>query len=352
MDLDEKKKFIINFTYLSVCFLIIYFVFKIVTIYLFPFLIGIIIAYAVQKPAAFLSKKTKFNKQNCAAVLSVVVFVSLIAIVTLLAWLFYTQFSSLISYLSNHTGGIKNYIGNAYEYFENFFKNIGGNFHNAFKKFTNNAASNIINKISTLLSNSATNLIKKLPTIMISCAVTVVATCYISKDYKKLLKFIKGFLSDNFYQRFIEIKNIFSECFFKFAVGYFWLFIITFFELSFGFLILKIEHFIALAFLVAMLDLLPVFGTGTVLLPWGFLMFFQGEFHLGFGLVLLYLVITVIRNFTEPKIIGRQIGVNPLFTLLFIFLGFRLGGIVGMLILPMTLTILFTYCRRRLYDSD
>lgn len=352
MNLEEKKKFIINFAYFVIWIIIIYFLFKVAAVYLFPFLIGIIIAHAVQKPAAFISKKTGIKKQNCAAVFSVVVFVSIIVLIALLGWLLYTQFGSFISNFSNHTENIRNYIERAYEYFENLLKNIGGEFQNTFKRFTNDTLNSFITKISVFLSNSATILIKNLPTLLISCAVTVVATCYISKDYERLLRFVRGFLSKNFYKRIIDIKNIFTECFFKFTVGYFWLFIITFLELFIGFLLLGIKHFIILAFLVALLDLLPVIGTGTVLLPWAAVMFFQNDYKVGFGLVMLYLIITVIKNFIEPKIIGRQIGINPLFTLIFIFLGLRLGGIIGMLVLPVTLTVLFTYYRRQFLDNN
>ena len=110
MILDEKKKFIINFTYFAVWAIVLYLLFKMAAVYFFPFLIGIIIAYAVQKPAVFLSQKTKIKKQNCAAVLSVVVFVAVIIFVALLCWFLYSQISNLIFYLSNHGGSIKQYI--------------------------------------------------------------------------------------------------------------------------------------------------------------------------------------------------------------------------------------------------
>ena len=343
MNLEEKKKFIINFTYFVIWTIIIYFLFKVAAAYLFPFLIGIIIAYLVQKPAMFISRKTHLKKQNCAAVLSVVVFILVIVIMALLFWFLYIQFSSFISNFSNHTESLRNYIEKAYEYFENYLKNIDVEFRNTFKRFTTDTLNGFITKIGSFLSISATALIKKLPKLILSCYV---------KDYNRLLKFVKGFITDKFYNRIIDIKNIFTECFFKFAVGYFWLFVITFFELAIGLLILKIEHFVVLAFFVALLDLLPIIGTGTVLLPWAIIMFFQSKYGIGFGLVMLYLVITVIRNIIEPKIIGRQIGINPLFTLIFIFLGLRLGGIIGMLVLPIILTVLFTFYRRQLLDSD
>ena len=352
MNLDEKKKFIINFAYFSVWVVILYLLFKVAAIYFFPFLIGIIIAYTVQKPADFLSKKTKIKKQNCAAVLSVVVFVTVIILVTLLCWLLYSQINRLIYYLSNHSGSIKRYIENLYKYFENLFKNIDGEFQTTIKRFSYDTFNSFIAKISVYLSNGVTAFIKKLPTLLISCVVTVVATYYISKDYFRLLKFARGFLSNKFYRLVADIKNIFTECFFKFVVGYFWLFIITFCELSVGFLLLNIKNFILLAALVAILDLLPVIGTGTILLPWAIFMFLQNEYRLGIGLVVLYFLITVARNFVEPKIIGKQIGINPLFTLIFIFLGLRAGGIIGMIIFPIAFTVFFTYYKRQVLNSD
>jgi predicted PurR-regulated permease PerM len=91
---------------------------------------------------------------------------------------------------------------------------------------------------------------------------------------------------------------------------------LTFVELTVGFLLLKIKYAILVALLVALIDLLPVFGTGTVLLPWGFFELFMGSATKGVGILLLYFVVTIVRNFAEPKIIGKQIGINPLFTLI------------------------------------
>lgn len=351
MNLEEKKKLIINFTYYSVLAIISYLLFKVTAVYLFPFLIGLIVAYIVQKPAVIVSQKIKIKREKCAAILSVLIFVSIIVIIVLFVWISYKQLSSLISNFSNGLESIKKLIENAYRIFEKIFINVDTGFEYTLKRFTTNTVNELFSKISLYLSGGATGALKSLPSILISCTVTVVATFYISKDYYRLLKFIKGFISDGFYKKVVDIKNVFTECFFKFTVGYFWLFLITFSELIVGFYILGVKHFIVLALLVALLDLLPVIGTGTILLPWAVFMFFQGEYITGVGLIILYLTIALFKNFIEPKVIGKQIGVNPIFTLIFIFLGFRLGGIFGMLFLPIILTVLFTYYRRQLPDS-
>lgn len=352
MNLGEKKKFIINFTYFFIWCAIVYLILKVAAVYLLPFIIGIIIAYAVQKPSELLSKKTNLKKENFAAILSVLVFISVIILIAVLGWFLYNQFSSFIGLFMVRSASFKNYIEQAYEWLQRLFRSIDGEFDGTLNKLTNDTVSSFINKLGVILSNTTTTFIKKLPTIIISSVVTVVATCYISKEYGNLIKFIKGFLNDKIIKKIVDIRNIFTECFFKFLVGYFWLFMITCLELSIGFLILKIEHFIVIAFLISLLDLLPIIGTGAVLLPWAAFSFFENDYKLGFGLVILYFIVTVLRNFIEPKIIGHQIGVNPLFTLLFVFLGFRLGGFFGMLILPIAITVLFTYYRRQFLVGD
>ncbi len=352
MNLDEKKKFIINFGYFTIWIIIAFLILRVAAVYLLPFVIGIIIAYAVQKPSEFLSKKTRLKKENCAAILSVFVFILAIVFIMLLVWFLYAQFRGLFALFSVRSLSMKNYIEQVYEWLQSYLKGINGEFRRTLNKLTNDAVNSFINKFGVALSNATTTFIKKFPTILISCVVTIVATCFISKEYYKLLKFVKGFLNDKIIKKVVDFKNIFTECFLKFLIGYFWLFIITYFELLIGFLILKIEHFITIAFLIAFLDLLPIFGTGAVLIPWAAVRFVENDYKLGLGLVVLYLFITVLRNIIEPKIVGHQIGINPLFTLLFVFLGFRLGGFFGMLVLPITITVLFTYYRRRFFGGD
>lgn len=351
MNLEEKKKLIINFTYFIVWIVILYLLFKVAAVYLLPFLIGLIIAYIVQKPATVVSEKIKIKKDSCAAILSVLIFIFISILIVLFIKIIYNQSVSLISSFSVEIENIKILVEQLYKITNNFFKKIDFGVQGTLKSFSTDTISELLSNISLYISEIITNAIRNLPSLFISGTVTVVSTFYISKDYCKLLNFVKGFVSKSLYKKFVDIKNVFTECFFKFVIGYFWLFIITFSELMVGFFIIGIKHFIVLALFIALLDLLPVIGTGTVLLPWAILNIFRSEYFMGFGLIFLYLIITLFRNFIEPKVISKQIDINPIFTLIFIFLGFRLGGIFGMLFLPIILTVLFTYYRRQLPDS-
>ena len=130
---------------------------------------------------------------------------------------------------------------------------------------------------------------------------------------------------------------------FKLLKGYAILMLMTFLELSAGFLILRVKYALLLSLLIAVIDILPVLGTGTVLIPWGIAEILFKNTGLGIGILVIYAVITVIRNFAEPKIIGRQIGINPLFTLLSMFIGIKLLGFAGVIIFPTALIVTVKY---------
>ena len=342
--MDKKRDFIVNIGYFFVWGALIYFGITLAAAYLLPFLFGIIIAYFVQKPAKYFSFKLGVKKQNCAAILSVLIFVLLATLICLLSWILISQFSKVIKYLSDNNQEIKDIFKGIYTKIENLLVKIG--FKDAFKNIYEDAIDSVAMTITTIFSKAATTLVKKTPTVFLSSVVTIVATYYISKDYDRLLRFVKGFVKPDHFCKMIEIKVIFYECFLKFSVGYLWLFLITFGELSIGFLILGFDKILSLAFLIAILDLMPVLGTGTVLIPWAIIEFLQNNFTQGVALMVLYLIVTIVRNVVEPKIIGKQMDINPLFTLIFIFIGFKLSGVIGMILLPIIVTVIFTYLRR------
>lgn len=109
------------------------------------------------------------------------------------------------------------------------------------------------------------------------------------------------------------------------------MFLVAFILLA-GFLVLGIRYGLLLAILVAVLDFLPVFGTGTVLLPWAVVKLLSGEYMLALGLVLLYVVSQVARQMAQPKLVGDSMGLPPLLTLVLLYMGFKVRGISGMIL--------------------
>ena len=115
----------------------------------------------------------------------------------------------------------------------------------------------------------------------------------------------------------------------------------TFMELFIGLKILKVPYAGIIAFVIAILDILPVLGTGGVLIPWSIVSLILGDFITAAGIIILYIVITVIRNIVEPRLIGKQMGLHPVVTLAAMLVGLNLFGIVGLFGFP----ILFSFLK-------
>lgn len=110
---------------------------------------------------------------------------------------------------------------------------------------------------------------------------------------------------------------------------------ITLFILAAGFLILRIPYGPLWAGLVALVDAFPVLGTGTVLLPWSVVCLLQGDTARGIGLLGIYTVVTITRSVMEPRLVGKQLGLDPLVTLFALYAGYKLWGLTGMILAPM-----------------
>ena len=351
MNLEKKKSFIIDFIYFAFWLAIVFISFRFVLEYFLPFFVGVVVAYFVQKPATYISLKCKIKKEMISAILSVIFFIAIIVLITFLIWFLVIQITKLFDYMNTNINVIERIFTDISLKFNKMFEKTNSKYKHFFMEFSKEIIQTSVTKLGGLLSSIMSDLFKKIPAFFVGSVITVVATCYIARDYDMLKAFFGGIISKKNIKTIIDIRNIVTECFFKFIFGYFKIFIITFIQLLLGLLIIGNKNFIALSLIIALLDLLPVLGTGTVLLPWALINFLLGNVFKGIGLVVLYLCITIIRNYIEPKIMGKQIEINPLFMLVFIFLGFKIGGLLGMLFFPLLLTVVFTYFRRKYTDT-
>ena len=129
------------------------------------------------------------------------------------------------------------------------------------------------------------------------------------------------------------------------------LLLLTFGGLSLGLLLLRVDLALLSAALIALLDLLPVFGTGTVLIPWAVIKVISGEYAFAAGLALIYVLTQVVRQIIQPKIVGDTIGLSPLTTLLFLYLGYRWAGLGGMIVAVPIGMFVFNLYEFGMFDS-
>jgi sporulation integral membrane protein YtvI len=169
-----------------------------------------------------------------------------------------------------------------------------------------------------------------------------ISVFYIGCDYDKIVSFINAQFTGKNAQHFITVKNQFLSTVRDLFRAYLFLTTITFTELLTGFLILKVKYAILLALIISFIDMLPILGTGTVLVPWSLICLITDDTSKAIGLLVLYGTITVFRQILEPKIVGSSLGLPPLVTLIAMYTGIRLIGFWGLFLFPVLTIIVKT----------
>lgn len=352
MDYEAKKVFLINCLFLLMVGGIVFVISRFMLAYLLPFVIGVILAFLMQKPARFLAPRLHLKNGTCAALLVILSYLLLLSAGVFIIIRIALSAGGLMEQLVKYFITFSDFAESAYDNIAARINRLPNGVFKTLDSMLKNAKDNITMGISSFFSSAATATAKNMPAFLVSSIVTIVASCYIAKDFELFIRFFKNFLSDRTYKTVVKIKNILTESVLKFVWGYFWIMCITFIELLFGFLLLRVKNAALIAGIVAVIDLLPVLGTGTVLIPWAVFSVISGDIAFGMGIAVLYLIITVIRNFAEPRIIGRQMGINPLFSLLTMFVGLRVFGILGMILVPVAFIVVIDYYKEEMQSDQ
>ncbi len=189
--------------------------------------------------------------------------------------------------------------------------------------------------LSAKLTSFAAGLVMKLPGFLFLTVVFVMAAFYLSADFQKINGYIGGLFPASISRKIKGLEKKIVGTALKYFRAYLILLLITFSQLLIAFLILKIDYAVILAAIIAFLDILPAIGVGTVLVPWAIILFFKGESTLAIALLVTFAVIALVRQIAESHIIGSQLGISPLATLLSVYIGLRLFGVIGMLTAPL-----------------
>jgi len=193
---------------------------------------------------------------------------------------------------------------------------------------------NLPGELYTWLGNLITGVVGALPAIALFSIALMLSTYMISSDYPGVTKFIINQIPQNWRGRVLQIGRNFIPTLGKWLKAQGILIAMNAGLAFVGFMFLRVEYTMIMVGVIAVVDALPIVGSGFVLLPWAVFCFVTGEAGMGVGLVILYLVLTLVRGISEPRIVGAQIGLPPLVSLLAIYAGFKLMGVLGMILFP------------------
>lgn len=341
---EKRRSFIINITYFSIILLLVFVFFKYALVWLMPFVIGFILASIANPIVTRITDRTKINRKLCAFWVMLLEYI----IIFVLFWLVMAKiissaesvFSNLPMYFDENIVPIWE---NLTETFSDISKRWPPELAQHFSAFTSGGFESLrefISNISEHFITSVADMTSEIPFIFLSVIFTILSSFFISMDYDKIKEFVRKILPQKATDIISDTKLQLGKTLWGYAKAYGIIMLITFTELLIGLAVLDIENFLGIAAIIAVFDILPVLGTGGILIPWSIYNFVTADYFLGFGLLILYVVTLVVRNFIEPKIIGIHLGLHPLVTIIALYVGYRLSGVLGMLALPVAITII------------
>ncbi len=303
--------------------------------YFMPFVIGWLIAMIANPLVRFLESRMKLVRKHGSVLIMVLALVLVIGLGYFLVSRLLYQAFGLVKDLPEMYAAVSAVLEDFFRRFDEFYRFLPPNVMQAWSDFTGNVGQMIgllLQKAASPTVEAAGNVAMRIPNAMVNVVVTILSAYFFLAERERILELWQRYLPEggNRYCRKLREDLI------QLVSGYFMaqfkiMFMVALILLA-GFLVLGIRYAFLLAVLIAVLDFLPLFGTGTVLLPWAAVKLLSGEYMLAAGLAMLYVVSQVTRQMVQPKIVGDSMGLPPLLTLFLLYLGFKARGISGMIL--------------------
>ena len=302
---------------------------------LLPFICAWIIALFLQPVINSACRRSKLPRR---AISFILVFITLTAVISGFYFISSEIISEIRGMATDLSSDINGVISDIFAFFDSLSSKLSisdgsGNarLRGAIREFANSS----VNGISAKLPSKIMAFVASLPGIIFFLLVLIVASFYMSLDFKKVNAFFGGLLPDKMRIKLRAAKDKMVKDGLRYIRAYLIILVITFLQLLCGFMLLKIPYALTLALIIAFIDILPVLGVGTVLLPWAGVLLIRHNYYLGIGLIIVFAVIYISRQIAEPKIVSVSIGLSPLVTLASMYVGIKLMGVGGIFVFPL-----------------
>lgn len=311
--------------------------------YAAPFIIAFGISSLMEPIIRLLMKKLKLSRKAAAPI-------SLLAILSSFGVILVLVIIKLIAEIRSISHILPKSISELYENISTLVSK-GTDIYNWLPSEITDNIGSVISNISNSLVNLLNTILKgvfegafataiSIPEALVFTIATILSTYFISSDRDKIYSFFKSQLPESWVNKFISIKNDMFSALFGYIRAQLILMSITFTELFIGFSFIHIKYALLLAFVISIVDALPILGTGGILIPWSIYELLNGNLRMAVSLVIIYVIVLIVRQLIEPKILGQQIGIHPLLTLIAMYAGLKLIGFAGLILGPVTVLVL------------
>ena len=372
-DVEVKRKRIISITYFAILLIGFYLFVKYAMGLCYPIIFAFIVAALLQRPVKFITRKTPIKKGLASAIcvfLLVFVFGSILYVIGFKAFTEVKAFAdTVMAKIENTT----QFVNDLNQWIDTRIASLPEELRSLVSSASDSLFAKINEIIATdtqaagetakqageqagLLSSFSLSWIStplsgfistasKIPSVLVGVLVSIIASCFLTADYDKFSQFVLRQFNDEKRANYIRAKQLLKESLGKMGKAYAIIILITFVEMSIGLSVLKLAHIyegsyiIIISMCTAIVDILPVLGTGTILVPWALYSLITGNVGMAVGILVIYAMISVIRQVIEPKLVAGQLGLSPVLTITALYLGLKLFGVIGMLLMPILIVM-------------
>ena len=329
--------------YIATTLIVVFLLFKL-GIFLFPFVLAFIFSMITQPIARFINKKTHLSAKVSTIISIVAFFLVLFGLMSVVSIKFIEEIYNLSKNLRGSSAQFNELwnksLDQGFVYIDYLPKEFITQIQSYTGEFINFAA-----KSATTFVNQTIRFITSIPTLIIYTSITILSTLLMSLDKNDIVKFLEHQFPISWLNKIYNIKRDILSVFGSYLRAQLILVTICFFELLIALnlflsLGLNVKYPLIFSIVISLIDALPILGAGAILIPWSIFSFITGDIKLGFAIFILYVIVLAVRQLLEPKLISQKIGVHPLVTLVSMYSGFKLLGIVGFLIGPIVMIIL------------
>ena len=351
MEVRKYVRIILNIVIPVITVLVICFFVPKVLAFFLPFVIGWIVAMIANPLVRFLEKRVKIVRKHSSVLLIVGVLALVVAGLYMLASILIREMNGFLHDLPALYENSRGEILSAVERISSLFDFLPESLNTSFEQFMDSLGAVTGDFLQKHAASAGGAVARTLPDVLVNVIVALLSSYLFLTEHDRLVARVYKWLPDSTKRYLRLFRHDLRRVIGGYFLAQFKIMFVVAFVLFAGFLVLGVHYGLLWAVLIAILDFLPMFGTGTALIPWALVKLFAGEYAYAFGLAMIYVLSQVIRQVIQPKIVGDSMGLPPLTTLFFLFIGYKVRGLAGMFLAVPVGLIFINFYRYGAFDS-
>jgi len=345
---------VLRFGWIAFLIVALYYALLYITPLLYPFIISLVIALLINRPVTLLSERLRFPRWLSVTVVLLALLTLLGGLIIFIITTSVIELGQLAAVLPRYVTELRDYIENQYYRLLFFYAQLDQGYQQTINPHLQTGLNSLTDagkKFLVTTLKGLENFLLSLPNFATVFVISLLGAFFISKDFYLWETRFRRILPHGVNRRLDEVLIDLRNALVGFLKAQITLISITAAIVITGLLVLRVEYAITIGLLTGVVDLLPYLGTGTVFLPWIVYAFFKGQYSLVIGLSVLYGIVVIVRQIIEPKIVAENVGLDPLLTLVALFVGLNLFGFLGLIVGPVSLVVINALVKAQVFTD-